>query len=161
MSDDPFEKAAEEIVKRLPVERIYTDAASGAVKELGHSLTDVAKTVRLVLFPLQVLGALQDRVAGFVDRAIRRVPEANRISPAPQIVGPILEGIRYEPEDTPIVEMFSELLSRSMDSDRVNEAHPSFPILIRQLSEDEAQILASLRNQEYEHVHTQSFNPDT
>jgi len=161
MSDGSGKDLIEPILEKLPVERVYMDVASGAAKELGHSLTDVAKTVRLALFPFQVLGALQDRVSGFIDSAIRRVPETRRISPAPQIVGPVLEGIRYEPEGTPIDEMFSELLSRSMDSERLSEAHPSFPILIRQLSSDEARILILLRDHDFDHVHTRAYNPDT
>jgi hypothetical protein len=40
--------------------------------------------------------------------------------------------------------MFSELLSRSMDRDRVNEAHPAYPYLIKQLSSDEAKVLRIL-----------------
>jgi Abortive infection alpha len=161
MPDDPYAQAVAEVVKHLPVRQIYNDVGSGAVKQLGHSLTDVAKTVRLALFPFQMLGALQDRAQSFLDRSIRRVPEDRRISPAPQIIGPVLEGIRYEPEGTPIDEMFSLLLSRSMDGERVNEAHPSFPILIRQLCADEAKILMAVKDHEYDHVHTRDFNPDT
>src|SRR5262249_25304191 len=88
-------------------------------------------------------------------------PEEQRISPAPQVVGPVLEGIRYEPEGTPIDAMFSQLLSRSMDSKRVNEAHPAFPVLIRQLSEDEAKILKSLCNREFDYVFTLNFSAAT
>jgi hypothetical protein len=77
------------------------------------------------------------------------VPEERRISPAPQIAGPVLEAIRYEPEGSPIDEMFSELLSRSMDKERVGEAHPSYPSIIRQLSSDEAKIIKVLREKTY------------
>jgi len=116
MSEDPFDKIVEEVVKQLPVREIYQDAASGATKQIGHTLTDVAKSLRLALAPFQLLGALQDRLATFIDRSVRRVPEAQRISPAPQILGPVIEGIRYEQEGTPLEEMFSQLLSRAMDT---------------------------------------------
>jgi hypothetical protein len=69
-----------------------------------------------------------------------------RIAPAPQILGPVLEAIRYEPEATPIDEMFSQLLSIAMDSDRVDNAHPAFVEIIKQLSSDEAILLESLVN---------------
>jgi Abortive infection alpha len=65
------------------------------------------------------------------------------------VLGPVLEGIRYEAEDTPIDEMFSQLLSRALDSGRVNEAHPAYPILIKQLSPDEAIILSKLYDAKY------------
>jgi hypothetical protein len=40
--------------------------------------------------------------------------------------------------------MFSQLLSASMDRNRVNDAHPSFPLIVRQLSADEAKLLKAL-----------------
>jgi hypothetical protein len=121
-------------------------------------LEDITKVLQLALAPVQYLGALQDRYRAFLDRSIRRVPEGERVAPAPQIVGPVLEGIRYEPEGTPIDEMFSQLLSRSMDSERIGEAHPAFPIIIRQLSSDEARILKFLSTSQYDFVYTSDYN---
>lgn len=158
---DPVDKAVAEIMKHLPVKDIYKDSLSEPTKQIGHVLTDVTKSVRLALFPFQVLAALQDRAEKFIDRAIRRVPHKQRISPAPQVIGPVLEGIRYEPEGTPIDEMFSQLLSRSMDSERVAEAHPAYPILIRQLSSDEAKILALLNGKQFDYIYTRDYNSAT
>ena len=62
----------------------------------------------------------------------------------PPIVGPILEGVRYEREGGSIEQMFSELLSSSMHSDRVADAHPALPMVIKQLSVDEAAILRAI-----------------
>ncbi|MCK1637588.1 DUF4393 domain-containing protein [Bradyrhizobium sp. 157] len=76
--------------------------------------------------------------------AVDRVPAEKRISPAPEIVGPILEGVRYEREGGSIEQMFSELLSSSMHSDRVADAHPALPLIIKQLSTDEAAILRTI-----------------
>jgi hypothetical protein len=75
---------------------------------------------------------------------MRRVREQDLISPPPQILGPVVEAIRYEPDDTPISDMFSELLSKAFDSSQVAKAHPSYPAVIRQLSSDEAMILRLL-----------------
>jgi hypothetical protein len=60
------------------------------------------------------------------------------------MVGPILEGVRYEREGGSIEQMFSELLSSSMHSDRVADAHPALPLVIKQLSVDEAAILRAI-----------------
>jgi abortive infection alpha-like protein len=140
------EEFAKQLVNSLPIKAIYRDAAAPAAKQTGQLFEDLLKVLQLALAPVQMLGAIQDRYRNFLDTAVRRVPEANRISPAPQIIGPVLEGVRYEPEDTPIDQMFSELLSRSMDRERVNEAHPAYPIIIKQLSSDEAKILSSLKS---------------
>lgn len=139
------EDFAVELAKHLPVKEAYTDLAQPAAKQSGQLAEDLVKALQLALAPVQLLGALQDRFRRFVDRSVRRVPEDKRVSPAPQIAGPILESIRYESEGTPIDEMFSQLLSRACDSDRASEAHPAFPLLVRQLSVDEAKILVQLK----------------
>jgi hypothetical protein len=138
------DKVVEAIANQLPIKDFYTDAIKPAAKQVGYIGEEILKAIRLALFPVTLVAGLQDRYERFVKEAVSRVPESKRIPPAPQIVGPVLEGVRYEPEGTPIDQMFSELLSASMDSDRVRYAHPSFPIIIKQLSSDEAKILNSM-----------------
>jgi Abortive infection alpha len=138
------EEIVKAIAKQLPVKAAYTDAIKPAAKQLGHLGEDILKALRLALFPVTVAAGLHDRFERFVKHAVARIPEKKRVSPAPQIVGPVLEGVRYEPEGTTIDQMFSQLLSASMDSDRLKDAHPSFPMIIKQLSSDEAKILNSM-----------------
>jgi hypothetical protein len=154
MSDDvdPTNAIAKELAKQIPLKKIYKDGLAPATQETGKLLADVVKTIRLALAPLQIGAALQDRLERFITESIRRVPEERRITPPPQILGPTVEAIKYEPEGTPVDEMFSELLSRSMDSERVSEAHPAYPLLIRQLSPDETRILRTLYERPYECV---------
>jgi hypothetical protein len=148
---------ATELAKQIPIK----DALAAPARQTGQILEDIVKTIQLALVPFQVAGALQDRLRGFIDRSVRKVPAADRVSPAPQILGPIIEGIRYEPEGTPIDEMFANLLASSMNSARVGEAHPAFPTIIRQLSSDEARILARLKGQPYDHEHTRDYDRAT
>lgn len=145
---------AKELAHKLPVEAVL----SPAVQPTRQLLADIVKTLQLALAPIQFVGAFQDRFRNFIDNSIRRVPEGKRIPPPPQILGPVIEGIRYEPDGTPINEMFSELLSRSMDRDRVREAHPAYPIIIKQLSSDEGQILAHLNGNVFDYVFTQKLD---
>jgi hypothetical protein len=54
----------EDLLKLIPketVDRLYGDAVSGPAKEVGKLGTDAMKTMRLLLAPLQVTSALQDR----------------------------------------------------------------------------------------------------
>ena len=154
-AEDEF---AREIAKQLPVREAYTDIAKPAARQAGQLAEDLVKVIQLALAPVQVLGALQDRFRAFVDRSVRRVPEDQRISPAPQIVGPILEGVRYETEGTPVDEMFSQLLSRACDVDRISEAHPAYPILIRQLAPDEARMIVQTRRERVNVAYKQSID---
>jgi len=139
---------AKELAKQIPIK----DALAPPARQTGQILEDIVKTVQLALVPFQMAGALQDRLRGFIDRSVRAVPEANRVSPAPQILGPIIEGIRYEPADTPIDEMFSRLLSCSMNSAQLNDAHPAFPQIIKQVSADEAILLSKLADGAFSQV---------
>jgi hypothetical protein len=132
---------AEQLAKILPVGQIYSDLLSPAMKQVGYTLKDVIKCLRLATFPIQVGSASQTQLQDFLKSAVQRVSQDKRVLPAPQILGPVIEGARYEPSGTEIEAMFLELLSRSMDSDHLGDAHPSFPLLIRQLSTDEARII--------------------
>lgn len=148
MTKDLAAEVVAELAKQLPIKDAYEDALSPGMKQVGSIGESLLKTVHLALAPIQWTAALQDRYAKFLDSSVRRVPEDQRIEPPPQILGPVLEGVRYEANDTPISDMFSELLSRGFDSKRVNEAHPSYPALIRQLSEDEARLLSAIYSRE-------------
>ncbi|WP_161500058.1 DUF4393 domain-containing protein [Bradyrhizobium sp. AC87j1] len=131
---------ATEIAKQLPVK----EALAPPARQTGEVLQDIVKTVQLALAPIQLAGALQDRLRHFLDNSVRRVPEAHRITPPPQVLGPIIEAIRYEPEGTDIDAMFSELLSASMNEARIQDVHPAFASIIRSLSSDEAKLLKAL-----------------
>jgi hypothetical protein len=91
---------AAELVKQAPIKEVYQDGLAPAVRETGSALADFVKTLRLALAPLQFTAALQDRYVNFLNSSVRQIPEDRRILPAPQILGPVLEAIKYEPEDT-------------------------------------------------------------
>ncbi|EYR78489.1 MULTISPECIES: Abi-alpha family protein [Rhizobiaceae] len=107
------------------------------VEQIDKFGTDVAKTIRLLLFPFQVTGALQERLERYIDRAIRQVPEERRIEPVESVAYPIVEKLRFQPENDPITELYISLLSRAMDGERVGEAHPAFFTVLTQLAPDE------------------------
>jgi hypothetical protein len=140
-AEDEF---AKEIAKQLPVKAAYKDAIRPAARQTGEMAEDIIKAVRLALFPIQLAAMAQDRFRRFVRNAVDRVPIENRVTPPAQIVGPVLEAIRYEPEGTPVEEMFSELLSTSMDEHKIKDAHPAIALIIKQLSGDEANILRAI-----------------
>lgn len=135
---------ATEIGKQVPVKEAYQDAASPAARQVGATLEDVVKCIRLVGFPIQWMAVQQDRFRNFIEKAKEPIPEERRVLPPPQLLGPILEGIRYQVHETEISEAFRRLLSRAMDKDRLGEAHPSFISIIGRLSSDEAHILVRM-----------------
>ena len=136
-------------------EKAYDDAVSKAAKQFGNFGEDFLKAARLVLFPVQMAAAMHDRLERTLERVCSRVPEERRTTPPPlQILGPIFEHIKYIDDDKILYELFEELLARSIDSERIAEAHPSFIHIIAQLSHDEAIILLELKKNDFEVVDT-------
>ena len=86
------------------------------------------------------------------------MPETRQQNAPPQIVGPILENLKYIPENDELIKLYEELLARSIDKERINEAHSSFVHIISQLSRDEAYLLSELKTKEFEVVDTLDYN---
>ncbi len=143
-----------EALNSKTVEKAYDDAGSKPAKQLGRFLEDAFKTARLLAFPVQIGAAIQDKLDRTLVRVVNKVPPEKHIEPQLQIVGPIYENIKYLNDNTILYEMFEELLARSIDRERIAEAHPSFIHIISQLSHDEAIILFELKKNDFEVVDT-------
>lgn len=141
-----------EALNSKTIEKAYDDVASKPARQLGELAEDVIKTARLLAFPLQITATIQDKLDRTLERVIDRVPQERRINPQLQILGPIYENIKYMDDTSVLYELFEELLARSIDSERIAEAHPSFIHIISQLSRDEAVILLELTKGNFEVV---------
>jgi len=142
----------ESLRKFLPVNEFYQDTFQPAAKELGQVLRNTVKAGRLLLAPVDLRAAQHDRWERYLKRLSEKVSEADMIPVLPEISGPALDGLRYVDEGGLIAEMYLNLLARAMDKRRVNEAHPAFVEIIRQLSPDEALILFKLKRAQYSYI---------
>ena len=140
------------------VEKAYENILSEPAKEIGKLGRDIVKTARLFLAPFQIAAAFQDRFERALERMVKRVPEDRRILPPSEVVGPALEHMKFLEEDSPLWQMFEELLSRSIDKDEIQTIHPSFSHIITQLSRDEAIILYRLKDSTFEVVDKMDLN---
>ena len=123
---------------------LYKDAVSPFAIQLGKFGSDFLKTIRLILFPVQVGAAIQDRIEKTFNKVADQVPYDKRVEPSIQISGQILEKIRFTNDGDELSQMFEELLKTSIDKDHVMEAHPAFPHIISQLSRDEAFLIQEI-----------------
>jgi hypothetical protein len=137
------------LVPKKTIGKLYDDALSGPAKEIGKLGTDVVKTARLLLAPLQYGAAFQDRLEKACERISKRVPEVRRVEAPIEIVGPTLEKMQYVREGSELWDMFEEVLTKSVDSEAQRTIHPSFSHLISLLSRDEAWILYRLRDRNF------------
>jgi hypothetical protein len=137
------------LVPKKTVGKVYDDVLSGPFKQIGKLGTDVVKTARLLLAPLQYAAAYQDRLEKACKRISKRVPPERLVEAPLEIVGPTLEKMRYVREDSELWDMFEEVLTKSVDSEEQAKIHPSFSHIISLLSRDEAWILYRLRDKEF------------
>lgn len=81
-----------------------------------------------------------------VEEKTQEIPEEFIKEPQLHIVGPAIEASKYYIESDELREMFANLIASSIDNRLVNETHPSFVEIIKQLSPTDANILKNFRN---------------
>ena len=142
-------KQAGKIIKE-PVANL-TNPATNTVGQRFADLLD------LVFTPVEMAKIYKDhKIDAFRDslnKKIDAIPEDKRVLPPLNVVGPALEASKYYIENEVLREMFAELISSSMNSDKTGLAHPSFAEIIKQLSPLDAKLLSdvsesSIRNEE-------------
>ena len=140
----------DDIKSIIPIDKVYEDTLSPAMKQIGKSLESVAKTSRFLLAPFSYLAAQHDRWERHLEKVSQRVNTENLVEGQPQIVIPTLEGLSLTYENTLLSELFINLLANSIDKTKQDLAHPAFPNIIKQMSHDEAVILFHLKKQSYQ-----------
>lgn len=125
---------------KLP-NKAYDDALSKPAQQVGELGEDVAKTFRLLTFPIRLAAAYHDRLEVFLDNVRGAVPAERQIEAEPSIAGPIIQNLIFLNNDNPLIDLYQQLLTRAIDKERRKEAHPAFVRIIEQLSADEALIL--------------------
>jgi hypothetical protein len=148
----------EEILKKIPIDKVYDDALSPAMKQIGSALEKTVKASRFILAPIDYIATYHDRWERYLKKISKKVDEKNLTPGHPQIIIPVLEGLILSYENTLLSEFFINLLANSIDKTKQNLAHPAFPKIIQQLSHDEAVILYFLKKRKFKV--TQQFDFD-
>lgn len=146
MGEDSKIKDTVEVVKGV-VEAvpIYDDLAQPALREIGTALATVAKTLHVVLSPLEGMIWSYERLKSFLTHKVApklaKTPAENFQTPAPNIAVPLLEAVRYCGESDSLSDLFASLLASSIDKEKEDIVHPSYVEIIKQLSSDEAKMI--------------------
>jgi len=139
----------EEILKKIPMDKVYDDALSPAMKEFGLAFENTAKAARFILAPVEYVSAYRERWERYLEKISKKVGNKNLIEGHPQVVIPALEGLALSYEDTLLSDFFVNLLANSVDKTKQDLAHPAFPKIIQQISHDEAVVLYYLKKKSY------------
>jgi len=137
--------AVKGIVEAVPV---YQDVVQPAAREVGTALQTVAKTLHILLAPVSGLVWGYDQIKDFVGEKVaeklKGVPSEQLRPPEPHVAGPALEALRYTGYQQSLREMYASLLATAIDLKTVDQAHPAFVEIIRQMSPDEALMVKAL-----------------
>ncbi|MBI2900831.1 MAG: DUF4393 domain-containing protein [Planctomycetes bacterium] len=135
--------AVKGIVQAIPV---YQDAIQPAAKELGKSLETVAKAIGVALLPVSALvwgyEKIRDYLLPALAQRLAKTPEEHLQTPSPLVAGPALEGLRFAGHEPSLRELYANLLATSIDATTARDAHPAFVQILRELSPDEAKVIA-------------------
>ena len=85
-----------------------------------------------------------------LNESIDKIPSEKRIDPSVQITAQALENSKYCVSSESLRNMFTKLISGTMNKDYEHLIHPSFPEMIKQMSKDDAHILMEIKRQSYE-----------
>ncbi|XKE95415.1 DUF4393 domain-containing protein [Metaplanococcus flavidus] len=133
------------ITEAIPV---YEDMLQPATQELSKGLVTVAKTVNMVLAPLNGLVWGYERIAQYLEEGLseklKNTLKENIITPDPSVAGPAIENLRFSGHNANLRDMFTNLLATAMDKNTSQNAHPAFVEVIKQLNSDEAKIVSLL-----------------
>ncbi|MCK9776169.1 DUF4393 domain-containing protein [Pseudomonas syringae] len=131
------------LVKAVPV---YQDVVQPAAKELGKSFQTVARAINVALIPLKSIIWSFEKIETLfipkVEERLKDVPPEDIITPKANVAGPALEALRYVGDEESLSDMYANLLASAMDRKTAGNAHPAFVEIIKQLTPDEARLIA-------------------
>jgi len=129
---------------------VYQDIVQPAAQEMGKALQTVAKTVHIALAPVSALVWGYDQIKEFVSTKVtdrlKNIPPENLVTPKPNVAGPALEALRYTGHESSLSDLYANLLATAMDKSTAQGAHPAFVEIIKQLTPDEAKLVALFVN---------------
>lgn len=81
--------------------------------------------------------------------SIDKIPDEKKVEPSIQITAQALENSKYCVSSEFLRNMFTKLISGTMNKDYEPLIHPSFPEMIKQMDENDAHILMELKRKQY------------
>ena len=124
---------------------VYKDLAQPAARRIGNAIDSLAK---IALSPIALLdfGFEQSKewLHEKIKKKITNTPEEYISAPPNNIAIPALMRISMSNDTPELRELYAELLLKAMDSRTSDLVHPSYVLIIEQMSSEEAFIFISL-----------------
>lgn len=141
------EKEILEQTKGVAVE-VYKDVASPIVKPIGEILGFLPRTLKLALSGWEkwlINGEESLKLtAEAIKEKVKKIPEDKLVEPEPYVAIPAIQQISYCQNSEELRNLYANLLTASMNTDKKWQVHPSYIDIIKQLNPDEARYLKEL-----------------
>jgi hypothetical protein len=138
--------AADAVKGLLEAAPIYDDALQPVAKQIGKALETLGRAVNMALAPIAALVWGYEKIGEYLvpalEERLARVPTENIITPSPTVAGPAIEALRFAGHDETLRDLYANLLATAMNSETAYRAHPAFVEIIKQLTPDEAKLIA-------------------
>jgi len=135
------------------IPKAYDDLLHPAAIQIGTGLETIAKTLNIVLSPLEGLVWGYDRIRDHLQAEIPKKLIARNakklVTPKPSVAVPALEALRYLGSEKDLRDLFTNLLTSATNEETSELVHPAFVETIKQLSTEEAFILARVDRLKY------------
>lgn len=141
------DKVANQVIKEVAM-----PVVKPSVDNLSQSLEIVTGTILTVLKPLKVFingyAAIEKLIENKLAKKLEGVPLENVVPPKASIAVPTIEALRYTADEEELHELFLNLLASSMNKNESSSALPCFVEIIKQLTSDEAKIMAFFKTKQ-------------
>lgn len=147
-----------ELIPKMEISANLSDTLNEAYKDsVQKPLQSVNKTIttvldffnNTVLYPMQKYNLYADyklkNFANELQEKASKIPNENLIEPRVNILGPTIEGLKYNLDEVHIKEMFTNILLSNIDNRKQSKVHPSFIEVVKQLSCEDAKDLIFLK----------------
>lgn len=131
------------------VNDIVKKTLSEPSKESGKALkTMIGFFNNTILYPLQKYNLYAEskliEYSQQLEQRINKIPKEKLVNPSINIIGPTMEGLKYNLDEKHIKEMFLNILSSDINVDKKSLVLPAYIEIIKQISNDDAKFLKTL-----------------
>lgn len=130
--------------------KVAENAYDDTLKKPLQNTSGIVSTVidffhNTVLYPMQQYNLYAknklEKYAEDLRKKVEDIPSENLVSPRVNILGPTIDGLKYNLDEEYIKDMFTNILTSEMDSRKQSKVLPSYIEIVKQLSKVDAEML--------------------
>lgn len=121
---------------------------SKTIEEVDKTSALVVRAIHAALSPLEKWVLQKEynlaETKKLLEEKLKNTPADNIITPPSYVAVPALQSIAYCMDDAQLRDMYAELLAHAMNAETVNNVHPTFVEIIKQMSPFDALVFKKL-----------------